>query len=133
MPLPDLSHELTYRAVRGSGPGGQHVNKTATKVELRWSLAGTASFSDGDRARLAAKLASRLTADGELVLTDHSTRSQRRTRELVTERLYELLEWGLRREKPRRRTKPTNASKRRRLEAKRRRGVVKGGRGRVKI
>ena len=131
MRLPDFSPELTYRAVRGSGPGGQHVNKVATKVELRWRPGATACFGAGDRERLTAKLASRLTADGDLVLTDHSTRSQSRNRELVTARLYALVEQALRREKPRRRTKPTNAGKRRRLERKRRRGTLKAGRARV--
>ena len=131
MPLPNLTPELTYRAVRGSGPGGQHVNKTATKVELRWRPGASAYFGEGERGRLAAKLAPRLTAEGELVLTDHSTRSQSRNRELVTARLYALVEQALRREKPRRRTKPTNAGKRRRLERKRRRGALKAGRARV--
>ena len=130
MPLPDLSSEVTYTAARGSGPGGQHVNKANTKVELRWRLASSAGFSDSEKVRLAAKLATRLTQDGELVLTDHSTRSQARNREAVTARFYAILEGALRREKPRRKTKPTNASKRRRLEGKRRRSEVKAGRGR---
>ena len=130
MPLPDLSSEVTYTAARGSGPGGQHVNKANTKVELRWRLASSAGFSDSEKGRLAAKLATRLTQDGELVLTDHSTRSQARNREAVTARFYAILEGALRREKPRRKTKPTNASKRRRLEGKRRRSEVKAGRGR---
>ena len=130
MPLPDLSSEVTYTAARGSGPGGQHVNKANTKVELRWRLVSSAGFSDSEKVRLAAKLATRLTQDGELVLTDHSTRSQARNREAVTARFYAILEGALRREKPRRKTKPTNASKRRRLEGKRRRSEVKAGRGR---
>ena len=132
MQLPDLTNELQYRAVRGSGPGGQHVNKTATKVELRWSLRDTTCFSESEKMRLAAKLVTRLTSEGELVLADHSTRSQSRNRELVTQRFYELLEHALRREKKRKKTKPTNASKRRRLEGKKRRGEVKSGRGRVR-
>lgn len=131
MRLPDLSSELTYRAVTGGGPGGQHVNRAATKVELRWNVLETSRFSESDRGRLAAKLASRLTSDGELVLTDHSSRSQHRNRERVTERVYELLGEALRRERKRKRTKPTNASKRRRLEQKRRRSAIKGRRGRV--
>lgn len=132
MPLPDLTPVLTYRAVAGGGPGGQHVNRAATKVELRWRPAESAGFAAGEWDRLSAKLAPRLTADGELVLTDHSSRSQATNRERVTARLYEIVGRALRRDEPRRRTKPTNASKRRRLEAKRRRGEVKGGRGRVR-
>jgi len=131
MRLPDLSSELTYRAVRGSGPGGQHVNKTSTRVELRWSLWESASFSESEKQRLAAKLRARLTTDGELILADHSSRSQHRNRDAVTKRFYALLAEAFRREKPRKKTKPTNASKRRRLESKRRRSQVKSGRGKV--
>ncbi len=132
MILPDLSRELSYKATRGSGPGGQHVNKTSTQVELRWSLPGTASFSESEIARLSAKLASRLTLDGELILTDHSTRSQARNREIVTERFYEVLREALRVQKPRRKTKPSLGAKRRRLKSKRLRGDVKAGRGRIR-
>lgn len=132
MRLPDLSTELTYAATRGSGPGGQHVNKANTKVELRWALASSTGFSESEKARLSAKLAHRLTQDGELVLTDHSTRSQARNREEVTERFYAILEGALKREKRRKRTKPTYASKKRRLDGKRRRGEKKATRGRVR-
>jgi len=132
MKLPDLSPELSYRAVRGSGPGGQHVNKTSTKVELRWNLRESCGFSESEKTRLSAKLAHRLTTDGELVLSDHSSRSQSRNREQVTSRFYALLGDALKREKRRKKTKPTNASKRRRLEAKRRRSDIKSGRGKVR-
>ena len=132
MTLPDLSDELQYRAVRGSGPGGQHVNKASTKVELRWSLRDTAGFSESEVERLAAKLATRLTTEGELVLAEHATRSQHRNRELVTRRFYAVLAKALQRDKKRRKTKPTNASKKRRLDGKKRRGEVKRGRGRVR-
>ncbi len=131
MHLPDLSTELSYRAVRGSGPGGQHVNKTSTKVELRWSLPESAFFSEQQKVRLSAKLASRLTSEDELILTDHSTRSQSRNREIVTKRLYQLLEEALKKDKLRKKTKPTNAAKRKRLDNKKRRGEVKSGRGQV--
>ena len=132
MTLPDLSDELQYRAVRGSGPGGQHVNKASTKVELRWSLRDTAGFSESEVERLAAKLATRLTTEGELVLAEYATRSQHRNRELVTRRFYAVLAKALQRDKKRRKTKPTNASKKRRLDGKKRRGEVKRGRGRVR-
>lgn len=132
MKLPDLRSELSYRAVTGGGPGGQHVNRAATKVEVRWRPGDSRYFTDAQRGRLAAKLAPRLTGDGELVLSDHATRSQSRNRERVTARLYEVVERALRREKPRRKTKPTKASKRRRLEGKRRRGEKKAARGRVR-
>ena len=131
MTVPDLTDELSYRAVRGTGPGGQHVNKVATKVELRWSLVNSAALTEGERDRLSAKLAARLNRAGELVLTDQSTRSQSRNREVVTERFYAVLSEALRPQKRRKRTKPTNASKRERLQVKRKRSDVKKGRGRV--
>ena len=131
MKLPDLSSELSYRAVRGSGPGGQHVNKTSTKVEVRWNLAESTAFDEEQKVRLSAKLQKRLTTQGELLLTDHSTRSQSRNRELVTERLYHLIQLSLKRDKRRKKTKPTNASKRKRLESKKRRGELKRSRGSV--
>ena len=132
MTLPDLSSELSYKATRGSGPGGQHVNKTSTQVALRWSLPGTAGFSESEIERLSAKLRTRLTLEGDLILTDHSTRSQARNREIVTERFYELLREALKVQKPRRKTKPSLGAKRRRLKAKRLRSDVKAGRGRVR-
>ncbi len=131
MQIPDLTSEVSYRAVRGSGPGGQHVNKTSTKVELRWNLAESAFFNEQQKIRLSAKLATRITSEGELILTDHSTRSQSRNREIVTKRLYQLLEEALKKDKLRKKTKPTNAAKRKRLDNKKRRGEVKSGRGRV--
>jgi len=131
MQLPDLTSELTYRAIGGSGPGGQHVNKTSTKVELRWSLLETESFSEQQKLRLSAKLESRLTTEGEFILTDHSTRSQSRNRDIVTKRFYDTLKEALKKDKLRRKTKPTRASKKRRLDGKKRRGEVKSGRGRV--
>ena len=132
MQLPELTSELQYRAVRGSGPGGQHVNKTSTKVELRWMLSETQLFDEQQKVRLSAKLASRLSGDGELILTDHSTRSQLRNRELVTKRFYDLLEEALKPVVRRKKTKPTNAAKRQRLDSKKRRGELKAGRGRVR-
>ncbi len=132
MTLPDLNAELLYKATRGSGPGGQHVNKTSTQIELRWSLTGTAGFSESEIKRLSAKLSTRLTQDGELILTDHSTRSQARNREIVTDRFYALLREALKVQKPRRKTKPSLGSKKRRLKAKRQRSDIKAGRGRIR-
>ncbi len=129
MLLPDLSTEIQYKAIRSSGAGGQHVNKTSTQVELRWSLINTAGFSESEIGRLSAKLASRLTQDGELILTDQTTRSQVQNRESVTKRFYDLLRWGLQTAKPRRATKPSAAASKERLAQKRRRGETKSQRG----
>lgn len=127
----DLSSELSYKAVRGGGPGGQHVNKTSTKVEVRWDLWASPSFTEEEKMRLSAKLSSRLTQAGELILTDHSSRSQAINRELVTARLYQVLEDALKVQKPRRKTRPSAASRAKRLQAKRYKSSIKSGRGRI--
>ncbi len=117
--------ELAITASRSGGPGGQNVNKLSTKVTLRWSVASSRALSDGRRARLFDKLASRLTKDGELVLSSDEGRSQFGNRRAVRERLVELVRQALHVPKARRKTKPTKASKRRRLEGKTQRSEVK--------
>ena len=129
MDTSQLDQELQFRAIRGSGPGGQHVNKVATKVEVRWKLTDTKAFSEAEIVRLSAKLHTRLNSDGELILTDHSTRSQHRNREKVLERFYQLLRRALHTPKKRKPTKPSQASRAKRLETKRRRSEVKSRRG----
>jgi ribosome-associated protein len=103
---------------RSSGPGGQNVNKVNTKASLFAPLARIEGLSGAERGHLAVKLAGRLTADGVLVVQVQDTRSQARNRELAVERVLSILTRGLHRDKPRRKTKPTKASKERRLQAK---------------
>lgn len=123
--------ELTYRATRAGGPGGQHVNTSSTRVELTWDLGASPSITEEQRTRLQAKLRRRVDGSGVLRLTDAGTRSQHRNRERVTDRFAELLADALRPEKKRRRTKPTRASKEARLEQKKQRSQKKKLRGRV--
>lgn len=124
--------ELTYRATRAGGPGGQHVNTSSTRVELVWDVASTPSLTDAQRNRITEKLGNRISQEGLLQLSDASTRSQHRNREAVTERLVELLAEALVVPKPRKKTRPSRASKERMLKAKKRRGEVKRLRGPVR-
>jgi len=103
---------------RSSGPGGQNVNKTSTKALLRVSIAELGGVSEEERFRLFAKLRGKLTADGDLQVQAQDERSQLMNRELAVDRILETITAALHREKPRRKTKPTKASKERRLTAK---------------
>jgi len=117
--------ELEFRATRSGGPGGQHVNTSSTRVELWWDVAASPSLTDEQRLRLLSRLGSRLDSAGRLRLVSSESRSQLRNRESVTERLREVVAQALTVPRPRRRTKPTRASKIARQEAKRRRSAVK--------
>ena len=112
--------ELDTRVSRASGAGGQHVNKTSTRVEVTWNAATSPSLSDADRARLTTRLASRLSDDGELRVVASDTRSQLQNRELAEARLAEMVRRALIIPKPRKKTRPTRASKEARLTDKRR-------------
>ncbi len=117
--------ELVVTTSHSGGPGGQNVNKVATKVILRWNIRESVALGPTRRERLLTKLASRLTTAGELVLHVDEHRSQGRNRELARERLVELVRESLVVPKARRKTKPTKGSKKRRLAQKKRRGDVK--------
>lgn len=123
--------ELSFRYARSSGPGGQHVQRTETKVELLFDLAGSPSLSEGQRRLAMSRLGSRLDQEGVLHLVSQAGRSQLENRADVLERFQRLLAAALRPPKPRRATRPTAAARQQRLEGKRRRGQAKRMRGRV--
>lgn len=121
--------ELTVRTSRASGPGGQGVNTTDSRVELRWDVRGSAALDEAQRERVLGRLAPRLTADGVLVLHADEHRSQHRNRDAARARLRDLVADALVPPRPRRPTRRTRASVERRLTAKRRRGERKRQRG----
>jgi ribosome-associated protein len=120
--------ELDVRVSRSSGAGGQHVNKTSSRVEIFWNVTGSRAPSDEQRARLSQKLASRLTSDGSIRVVASDMRSQTRNRELAEERLADLVRRALVIPKKRRATKPSRASKEARLESKKRHSSKKAER-----
>jgi ribosome-associated protein len=122
--------ELTYRASRSSGPGGQHVNTSSTRIEVVWDIAASAAVTEEERARLLARLATRLDSAGRLRLVSGETRSQLRNRESVTERLRTVVASALALPKRRKRTRVPASVKAARLEAKRRRSDLKRARRR---
>lgn len=117
--------ELEIRATRAGGPGGQHVNKTSTRVEVVWRMAESAALSETQRERVRAVLASRLDSRGALRVVAADTRSQSRNRELALERLASVVRAALVIPKVRRPTKPSRAAQARRVETKKRRSARK--------
>lgn len=123
--------EVRVRAIRASGPGGQHVNKVSTAIELRFDVRGSPSLPEPVRGRLYGLSGNRLTQDGVLVLVAQEHRSQEMNRQAALERLIDLIRKAAEPPpRPRRATKPTYASKLKRLEGKTRRSNVKAMRGR---
>ena len=123
--------ELTERFLRADGPGGQHVNRTESAVELRFDVAQSSSLPEPVRARLLARHDRRLTDEGVMVIQARRFRDQARNRDDARARLVEIIRASLTPPKKRVATRPTRASKERRLVGKKHRGTVKRNRGRA--
>jgi ribosome-associated protein len=124
--------EIVEKATRASGPGGQHVNRTSSAIELRFDVRNSPNLPEDVKARLETLAGSRLTLDGVLVLFAQSHRSQELNRQDARERLVDLIRRATEKPKPRRPTKPTYSSKLKRLETKGKRAGIKSLRGRPK-
>lgn len=131
--LPDLTSEFTFKTSRSSGPGGQHVNKTDSRVELRFNPQKSELLSDDQKVILLQKLSSQLTSDGDLIVVCQQERSQYKNKALAIEKLYELLHKALRPVKKRKTTKPTRASIQKRMELKKQTAEKKKRRGKIDL
>ena len=120
--------ELSFRASRAGGPGGQHVNKTSTRIELVWSVRGSRALTEEQRSRLAVKLATRLDTEGILRIVASDSRSQTRNRDVAEDRLARLVRLALAVPKTRKKTRPTRGGVEKRLQSKHARGEIKRAR-----
>ena len=119
MDAENLISELTFKAVRSSGSGGQHVNKVATKVVLSFDILNSSHLSEDEKIKLLSFQSNRINKSGILVLSSGQNRSQLKNKIDVTKRFLNLIELGLKQEKERKQTKIPKSAKRKRLEIKR--------------
>jgi ribosome-associated protein len=123
-----LIREVEYRTSRSSGPGGQHVNKTESRVELLWSPQESDCLSEAQKLMIAGRLSNRITDEGVLILVSEKYRSQHRNRADVIERFLDLIQTSLVPVKKRRPTRPTRSSVEKRIKSKKIRGEIKKSR-----
>jgi ribosome-associated protein len=121
----NIENEFVYSTSRSGGPGGQNVNKVSTKVELRLNLLLSSGFSENEKEIICRKLKNKINKEGEIILVAQSERTQLMNKLLVTEKFYDLVSKAITVQKNRRSTRPTLASKIKRLEGKRSRGNIK--------
>ena len=123
-----LLKEISFKAVRSSGPGGQHVNKTSSKAVISFTITDSQIFSPSEKQRLLEKLKSRISQDGILTITCSESRSQHRNKALAIERLFRLLEKSLRVAKSRKKSRPSRNAVEKRLVSKKKHALKKANR-----
>lgn len=126
--IPDLSTEFTFQTSRSSGPGGQNVNKVNSKVELRFNISASTLLTDEQKEILTLKLATKINAEGFLIIVSQRDRSQLANKEDVIQKTYQLIEKALRPVKKRKSTKPSRSSIEKRLTEKRIKSDIKQNR-----
>jgi ribosome-associated protein len=123
--------ELDWTFSRASGPGGQNVNKVASRAQLRWNVIAARGVPEDVKSRLLQQQRQRLTANGDLLIAAQEFRDQQRNRQACVDRLRGMVIRALAKPKARKKTRPSRSSKEARLEAKKRHGAIKAGRGRI--
>lgn len=123
-----LLTELAFKTMRSGGPGGQHVNKTESKVEVTFNIETSKALSSTEKERLLKKIGNRLSAEGEVSIQCSDTRSQHRNKKIAIDRLIELLHQHLKVSKRRKKTKPSRSAIERRLKAKKHQKLKKNNR-----
>jgi len=133
MQAEELLKELSFKATRSSGAGGQHVNKVASQMELSFDIPNSTGLSEAEKERLQEKLKSRLTKEGILQLSCSESRSQHKNKTIVIERFLDLIKVNLRVQKPRKKTKPGKGAIEKRLKSKKNNALKKSQRKPPKI
>ncbi|AZQ59808.1 aminoacyl-tRNA hydrolase [Maribacter sp. MJ134] len=128
-----ILQELQFKAIRSSGPGGQHANKVSSKVELVFDIAHSKGLSEAEKNRLFFKLKSKLSKENVLTLQCDESRSQHKNKDLVIKRFFELLKRALLVPKKRKRTKPSKGAIEKRLQAKKRAALKKVNRSKPRL
>lgn len=128
-----LFNELTFKASRSSGAGGQHVNKVASKIELSFDMPNSQGLTEEEKERLQQKISSRLTKEGILLLSCSESRSQHKNKAIVIERFLELIKENLKVKKPRKKSKPSKGAIEKRLKSKKEKAFKKAHRKPPKI